>query len=79
MIREMLCTTSFRVLIYRLRIDYGFSANIANCSLSHWLRRKSAATLQNAESADGRETWRLPIRLLLYVLANLQGPDRLFK
>lgn len=39
---------------------------------------KSAATL-NAESADGRETRRLPIRLLLYVLANLQGPDRLFK
>lgn len=78
MIREMLRTTSFRVLIYRLRIDYGFSANIANCSLLHWLRRKSAATL-NAESADGRETWRLPIRLLLYVLANLQGPDRLFK
>lgn len=78
MIREMLRTTGFRVLIYRLRIDYGFSANFANCSLSHRLHRKGAATL-NAESADGKETWLLPIRLLLHVLTNLQGPDRLFK
>lgn len=44
----------------------------------HRLHRKSAAT-PNAESADGKDTRLLPIRLLLYVPPNLQGPDHLFK
>lgn len=42
------------------------------------LRRKSSVT-PSAESADGKETRVLPIRLLLYVPPNLQGPDHLFK
>lgn len=44
----------------------------------HRLHRKSATT-PNAESADGKETQVLLIRLLLYVPPNLQGPDHLFK
>lgn len=48
-IREMLRTTGFQVLIYSLRIDYGFSANFANSSPAFTAPKK------RAESADGKE------------------------